>query len=234
MTRRRPFALLPLLAAAAIVLSACTGSPTVVTPTAPETSDATDAATNLVAADGLVIGDGPLSVELWTDLSCPHCAILEESTGADLQQWVDDGDITLTIHPMNYVSAKRGDTTEYSTRAANLLGLTADAGEYDALLPLYALLQANQVDADGAPTDDDLLAFAEAAGVTADLGEGVRDRTMAAWVQESNDHWLQAVVGSDTTVDHVPLLVVDGITFDIREDGTDADRLRAAVEAAKG
>ncbi|MDL5485630.1 DsbA family protein [Microbacterium wangruii] len=229
MTRQR---LLPLavLAATLVALTGCTASDTDAAPaTSPEPSAAT---TSLSAADGIVVGDGPVAVELWTDLSCPYCAVLEEATGSDLEQLVADGTITLSLHPMNYVSEKRGDTTDYSTRAANLLGLVADAGETDAVLPLYALLQENQVDADGAPTDADLLAYATEAGVAADLTAGVENLTMAEWVQESNDHWIGEVVGSETPVDHVPLLVVNGETFELRGDGSDAARLREAVDAA--
>lgn len=225
MDRQRllPFAV---VAAALVALTGCTAAaPDAATPPAAT-------ATTLSVDEGLVTGDGPVSVELWTDLSCPYCAVLEETTGDDLEAWVADGTITLALHPMNYVSTKRGDTTDYSTRAANLLALTAQAGETEALLPLYALLQANQVDAAGAPTDADLRDYAREAGVAADLTAGVEGQTMAEWVQESNDRWLSAVVGSDTPVDHVPLLVVDGETFEIRGDGSDAARLREAVAAA--
>ncbi|MBD7956033.1 thioredoxin domain-containing protein [Microbacterium sp. Sa4CUA7] len=229
MNRQR---LLPLavVAAALVALSGCSAAGDEAS--AGGGASPTSSPASLPVDEGLVTGDGAVSVELWTDLSCPYCAVLEETTGDDLEAWVADGTITLALHPMNYVSAKRGDTTDYSTRAANLLALTAQAGETDALLPLYALLQANQVDAAGAPTDADLLAYAAEAGVAADLTAGVEGRTMAEWVQESNDRWVGTVVGSDTPVDHVPLLVVDGETFEIRGDGSDAARLREAVAAA--
>ncbi|MCR2799964.1 DsbA family protein [Microbacterium sp. zg-Y818] len=221
------------VAAALVALTGCTAADpdtTVDASTAPipAASSLTD------PAEGIVVGDGPVTVELWTDLSCPYCAVLEETTGDDLEAWVADGTITLSLHPMNYVSEKRGDTTDYSTRGANILALAAEAGESDAVLPLYALLQENQVDADGAPSDADLLAYATEAGIAADLTGGVEGLTMADWVQASNDHWIGEVVGSDTPVDHVPLLVVDGKTFEIRGDGSDAARLRDAVEAAAG
>ncbi|MCR2783657.1 MULTISPECIES: DsbA family protein [unclassified Microbacterium] len=225
MRPHRPLALVALVAATVFAFTACTAK-------APESAAPPPAESSLVAADGIVLGDGPIAMELWTDLSCPHCAVLDEATGENIAGWVDEGTVTLTIHPMNYVSEKRGDTTDYSTRAANLLALTADAGELDAVLPLYSLLQANQVDADGAPTDDALLDFAAEAGVEADLADGVKGQTMGMWVQASNDHWLGEVVASDTAVDHVPLLVVDGTTFEIREDGTDGERLREVVAAA--
>ncbi|MCR2792113.1 DsbA family protein [Microbacterium sp. zg.Y625] len=230
MNRYRSLTVLAIVAASALTLSACASADS-----APaEPADSTTPAAATAPADGIVVGDGPVSVELWTDVSCPYCAALDEQTGDDIAAWVDDGTITFTLHPMNYVSAKRGDTTDYSTRGANLLALTAQAGELEAVLPLYALLQEHQVDADGAPTDADLLAYAAEAGVAADLTAGVEQLALADWVEESNDHWVGEVVGSDTPVDHVPLLVIDGQTFEMRGDGTDAARLRDAVEAARG
>ena len=230
--RNRALTVLALVAASALTFSACAGADSAPATPAPDPADSTSPAAMTAPADGIAVGDGPVAVELWTDVSCPYCAALDEQIGDDLATWVADGMITFTLHPMNYVSAKRGDTTDYSTRGANLLALAAEAGETDAVLPLYALLQENQVDADGAPTDADLLAYAAEAGVAADLTAGVEGLTMAEWVQAANDHWIGEVVGSDTPVDHVPLLVVDGKTFEIRGDGSDAARLRDAVNTA--
>lgn len=213
--RLRPLAALA-LTAIALLATACTPA----ADPAPTTS--ADA-----ASAGIVIGDGPVAVELWTDPSCPHCAVLDEAIGADLASRIQAGEVTLTIHPMTYVSAKRGDTTDYSTRAAALL--FAAAGEPDAIPALYALIQANQVSDAGAPTDAELIAFAAQAGVTGDVSGFAASADLAT---AANDVWLgQAVPGTDATVDHVPLLVVGGALFDVREDGTDAARFTEAVSA---
>ena len=70
---------------------------------------------------GIVVGDGAVDIQLWSDPSCPHCMSLDEAIGDQLADFVSDGTVTWTLHPMTYVSAKRGDTTDYSTRAAALL-----------------------------------------------------------------------------------------------------------------
>ncbi|MCR2828084.1 DsbA family protein, partial [Microbacterium sp. zg.Y909] len=102
MNRERllPFAV---IAAALVALTGCTAADT--DPNANASTAPTPATSSLTdPAEGIVVGDGPVTVELWTDLSCPYCAVLEETTGDDLEAWVADGTITLSLHPMNYVS----------------------------------------------------------------------------------------------------------------------------------
>lgn len=180
---------------------------------------------------GIVVGDGAVDIQLWSDPSCPHCMSLDEAIGDDLATFVADGTATWTLHPMTYVSAKRGDTTDYSTRAAALLLGAAAAGETDALLPLYALIQQNQVTAEHSPSDEELVGFATASGVTSDLSTAIAD--YATLASAANDAWLgKPIPGTDQVVDHVPLLVIDGTVFEVRENGTDAARFAAAVADA--
>lgn len=181
---------------------------------------------------GVTVGDGPVEVALWTDLSCPYCAMLEAETGTLISSWVADGDITLTIHPLNFVSAKHGDTTDWSTRAAGALAAVAAAGEGDAVAALYGLLQKNQAAGDGAPpTDEDILTLASRAGVTSDIRTAVETGLYADWVAASNDHWLGATIDSTSkVVEGVPILVIDGTVFEIGD--SNAARLQAAVEAS--
>lgn len=213
-----------LAAAALITLASCSATPAPA-PTTP--------APDVDAAAGIVLGTGEVEVQLWTDPSCPHCFKLDEQIGADLADAVADGTATVTIHPMTYVSAKRNDVTDYSARAAALLFAAAQAGPDDAVLPLYSLIQKNQVSQEGAPTDADLLAYAAQAGVTADLSDAITE--FADVATASNDAWLGTEIpGTTQVVDHVPLLVIDGEVFDIREDGTDGSRFAAAIADAAG
>ncbi len=229
--RARTGALLTAVVAGSLLLAGCAVG-------APADDTAASASPSVVAPGnstefGLPAGTGPVSIALWTDLACPHCQTLEEAMGADLQQWVADGDVTLTIHPLNFVSAKRGDATGWSTRAANALAAVADAGEADRLPAFYALLQEHQVTGDGALSDDEIIALAAEAGVEADISDAVTSQRFGGWVSASNDHWLDRTIsGTEQVVQGVPILVIDGAVFEIRGDGTDAARIRAAVDAA--
>lgn len=232
-TRRTPARILIATAAVAtLLLTGCTAasagadsSPSVSTPAvvAPAGAD----------GYGLVTGTGPVAVNLWTDLSCPYCRALELATGATLADAIDAGRVTLTIHPLNFVSDKHGDETDWSTRAANALAAVADAGEADTLPALYALLQEHQTDdADAHPTDAEIVAFAAEAGVSADLTAAVDEQRFGAWIDASNTYWLgRTIEGTEKVVEGVPILVVDGQVLDLEGDDV-AGALTAAIDAA--
>ncbi|MBB2977180.1 protein-disulfide isomerase [Microbacterium endophyticum] len=210
----------------ALSLAACTSS------TDPEASAPASTAMSALAMDGIIVGSGDVEIEMWGDPSCPHCAELDKAIGSDLADFVAAGDVTMTLHPMTYVSEKRGDTTDYSTRASAVLFAVADAGETDAVLPLYSLIQANQVSESGSPSDDDLVQYAAQAGAAADLSTAIAD--FSATATTSNDYWLgREIPGTTEVIDHVPTLVINGNVFEVREDGTDAARFTAAVEQAR-
>ena len=180
---------------------------------------------------GLPAGEGAVRIELWTDLSCPYCQKLEAATGDMISDAVAAGRATLVIHPTNFVSAKHGDQTDWSTRAANALAAVSDAGGNDRLPALYALLQEHQTLADGSshPSDDDLLGYIREAGVTADLTNAVTTRPFAGWVSAPNDHGMgSTIAGTSQVVQGVPILVIDGRVVDLS--ATDAiDQVRAAI-----
>lgn len=227
--RARVGAVLIATVASALILTGCSGAPA--QPGAG--ADVAVVAPAHTESYGLVAGTGAVAISLWTDLACPHCQSLEADTGDAIKSWVESGDVTLTIHPLNFVSAKRGDDTDWSTRAANALAAVADAGQSDRLPAFYALLQEHQVSDAGALTDDEILALAAQAGVTADIQHAVTSQRFAGWVSSSNTHWLGSTIeGTQQVVQGVPILVVDGNVFEIRGDGTDAARLQTAVEAA--
>ena len=53
---------------------------------------------------------------------------------------------------------------------------------------------------------------------------------VSGWVGASNDHWIgRTIAGTGQVVQGVPILVVDGAVFEIRE--TNAERLSAAIAA---
>lgn len=233
-SRRSPRTAVLAVVASALLLTGCAAA----TPGGPGTAPTatTAAAAPAGAAEyGLPVGTGKVSVQLWTDLSCPFCQALEAKTGDRLAAWVADGTVTFTIHPLNFVSAKHDDATDWSTRAANALAAAVDAGDADALPALYGLLQRNQTLADGThPTDEDILAIATQAGVTADISDAVASREFGAWVRASNDHWLgRTIDATQQVVKGVPILVVDGTVISADVDGA-LPALEAAVAAARG
>lgn len=212
-----------------MLLGGCSASPA---PT-PSASSTTATAPRGAEGYGLSAGDGPIAVNLWTDLSCPWCKKLEAETGALLADAVSSGRITLTIHLLNFVSAKHNDATQWSTRAGGAMAAVADAGKSELLPELYRVLQSHQVEGGTAPTDAELLTFVTEAGVTADVSDAVNNNTFGPWIQASNDYWIgRTVEGTTHVIQGVPDLQVAGKMFDVKFDSTDAPRLEEAITAA--
>jgi protein-disulfide isomerase len=80
------------------------------------------------AGDGVVIGEGPVTVDAYIDFLCPFCRQFELSSGEALATMVTGGLISLAYHPMNFLDA--ASTTRYSTRAAASSGCASDGGRF--------------------------------------------------------------------------------------------------------
>jgi protein-disulfide isomerase len=80
------------------------------------------------AGDGVVIGAGPVTVDVYIDFLCPFCRQFELSSGQALATMVADGLISLVYHPMNFLD--EASTTRYSSRAAAAAGCASDGGRF--------------------------------------------------------------------------------------------------------
>jgi protein-disulfide isomerase len=78
--------------------------------------------------DGIVIGDGPVRVDIFIDFLCPFCRQFELSSASALAGLVTGQLASLAYHPMNFLD--QASTTNYSTRAAAASGCAADAGRF--------------------------------------------------------------------------------------------------------
>ncbi|WP_404431284.1 DsbA family protein [Microbacterium lacus] len=127
--------------------------------TAPEASHI-NAETGAIA-----VGDGSNDLATYIDFMCPICGTFEETYGPTIEGLVDDGSITLNIHPISILDrASQG--TKFSTRAANAMYCVAVA-DADASLPFMKAMFANQPgEGTSGLSDDEILAIAAAAGVT--------------------------------------------------------------------
>jgi protein-disulfide isomerase len=127
--------------------------------------------------DGIVIGDGPVTVDAWIDFQCPYCRMFEEASGPVLDLLIREGRISLVSHPVAFLDAMS--TNLYSTRASAASGCAADGGRYRE----YAyLLFANQPP-EGGPglTDNQLAALGGSIGLGASFAGCVGDGTHLDW-----------------------------------------------------
>ena len=81
-------------------------------------------------------------MDTYIDFMCPICNQFEQSYGTAIQGLVDDGTITLGIHPIAILD-RSSQGTKYSTRAANAMYCVAVA-DADAVMPFMQAMYANQ------------------------------------------------------------------------------------------
>jgi protein-disulfide isomerase len=113
------------------------------------------------AGDGIVLGDGPVTVDAYIDFLCPFCRMFEERSGPTLDRLLADGLIRLVYHPLGFLD--RLSTTAYSSRASAASGCAADFGRF---AEYKDVLFANQPP-EGGPglSDDELTALGRLVGL---------------------------------------------------------------------
>ncbi len=170
---------------------------------------------------GVVFGDGPVDVALWEDFQCPGCKGFEQANGATLQERVDAGEVTMTIHPLSFLDQNLGNTS--SVAAANAFGCAADAGQQQALdfhLTVYAN-QPQETPGQPAWSTEDLIGWGNDVGIDGQEWEScVTDLTYSDWVEQVANS--QAGAGITST----PTVFLDGEKFELDGD------LNAAIDDA--
>ena len=132
-----------------------------------------------VAGEGLT--DGAVRLDIYIDLMCPVCNQFEQINGADIDELREAGTINVYYHPISILDrASMG--TEYSTRAANAVGVVADQ-DPSHFLDVIAALYANQPEENTtALSDDEIAAVAIGAGVPADVANSFAKGEFTKWV----------------------------------------------------
>ncbi len=127
---------------------------------------ATPTASNINSETGAIkVGTGASTMDTYIDFMCPICNQFEQSYGTAIQGLVDDGTITLGIHPISILD-RSSQGTKYSTRAANAMYCVAVA-DADAVMPFLKAMYANQPqEGSTGLTDAQILQIASGAGVT--------------------------------------------------------------------
>jgi protein-disulfide isomerase len=170
-------------------------------------------------ADGLVLGAGAVTVDVYLDFMCPHCKVLEDSAGDTLDQFVADHKIKLVYHPVAFLD--RASTTKYSTRASAAAACAADAGK---LGPYVRALYADQpAEGSAGRSDDELIRIAGTVGITEPaFATCVHDGKYLTWTSHVTK------LATDGGVNGTPTVKVNG-----REVEPTKEALMAAVNAGQ-
>ncbi|MCK1801725.1 DsbA family protein [Brevibacterium sp. R8603A2] len=114
-------------------------------------------------------------VTVFMDFQCPGCAGFEQANGQTLDKLVEEGTIAVEYQPVAILDAQ-SQGNEYSTRAANLMACVADSGQAGTYMDLTKILFENQPgEGQTGMTDEQLLGFAEEAGVDTSAATTVED-----------------------------------------------------------
>ena len=112
----------------------------------------------------VVVGSGSQTLDTYIDFMCPICNQFEETYGDEILALVNDGTITLNIHPIAILD-RYSQGTAFSTRAANAMYCVAEA-DPDAAVPFRQAMYAKQPEENSTGlTDDEIIAIAKSVGV---------------------------------------------------------------------
>lgn len=141
----------------------------------------TPSASNIDSETGaILVGDGEDRLDTYVDFMCPVCNQFEQVYGAEIEGMVDDGSITLGIHPISILD-KQSSGTQYSTRSANAAYCVA-VEDADASLPfLQAMFENQPSEGSKGLTNSEILDIASGVGVTG-IDSCVNDGTYAGFV----------------------------------------------------
>ena len=155
----------------------------------------------------------PVTVDLYEDFHCPHCADFEEDYGQILADAQAAGTIRLRIFPMSFIDAG-------SAAAANGFACAAEAGFGAAF---YTGLFANQ-NLDWSDSQLNQLAERASGTVPAEFSTCVSARRHAAWADSID------AAAAAAGVTGTPAMMIDGRTVDITT--LTPDSLTTTIEEA--
>jgi protein-disulfide isomerase len=147
--------------------------------------------------DGVVIGDGPVRIDIFIDFLCPFCRRFELSSAPALAGLVADRRASLVYHPMNFLD--EASTTNYSTRAAAASGCAADLGRF--LDYAHALFVHQPPEGGPGLSDAELARIGSAAGLADPaFAACVSDAPYRDWPQYVTARAIAAEVSATPTV----------------------------------
>ncbi|MEV4754588.1 thioredoxin domain-containing protein [Micromonospora sp. NPDC049559] len=147
--------------------------------------------------NGVVVGTGPVTMDVYEDFICPVCNQFEQQSGATVDQLVAQGKVRVIFHPVAYLD--RASTTRYSSRSSAASGCAADAGKYREYAK--ALFQHQPPEGSAGLPDDQLISIGAGVGLDQNsFGSCVRNGTFKSWTQHVTDEASKANITGTPTV----------------------------------
>lgn len=177
----------------------------------------------------ITVGSGATIVDTFIDPMCPYCGEFEKANGSTLGGLVNDGTITLRIHPLTFLDQASGGS-KYSSRASSALTCVAANDPVKTLVFLAALYDNQPREGTSGLSDSELRKLATSAGATSSSA-CISGGDYIGWVQKFNDKALHGgITGADIkSIQGTPTVLVDGHVF--KGDITSPDALKSFIEA---
>lgn len=188
-----------------------------------ETSTATAPAGTV---SGLAVPAGtasaPVTVSVYEDFMCPFCGEFESASRSTFAKDISAGKVRFEYHALSFLDD--ASSTDYSTRAANALGVVLDSSGPTVAKKFHDLLFENQPKENSAGlSDDKLVDLAVQAGAKESaVRSGIDDLAFEGWVKKVTDD------ASKSDVNSTPTVKIDGKTLE----STTIDGLVAEVQKA--
>lgn len=174
----------------------------------------------LVGDNAVTLGEktAPVTIDLYEDYSCPHCADYAVEIGPALLSLVSKGDAVVNYHPIRIV-------TNYGVAAGSAATCVA-AKDSQNWPDFHAALFANHSQQTDGWSAKDFADFAKSKGITdKDTLSCIKQGAYADWI------FSNTLASKEAGVTGTPTLFVNG---EMQEKLLSADGLIAAVNALKG
>lgn len=148
--------------------------------------------------DGAIqAGNGDTEVTVYLDYGCPGCQHFELTFGEQIKEWVENDDISLSNHPLNY-QVNLGD--RFALRAGAASVCAADEGESEYLDFSFALFNQQPETASDDVSNDEMIQIGEDQGLSDDFSSCVTEGTYMGWVEDGSEEARNSGIESTPTV----------------------------------
>jgi protein-disulfide isomerase len=191
------------------------------TPYAAPVSAVVDPITKSSKDLGILVGssDAPVKMTVFEDFRCPACQAVEGLLESTYKQYISDGKLQVTYHPVRLIDNKNGG--QGSLRAGNAAACAQDAGQFMAMHDVFYANQPSET-TDGYGTNVKLLALAsEIPALKGDAAfvDCVNKGTHDGWVNDNADVFNK--IGLDST----PTIFLDGTKYAFAQNATNDQAL---------
>lgn len=170
-----------------------------------------DEASSTAADDAGAASGGVPLVSTYIDFQCPHCLSFEQANMPMLSDELEQGNISLAVHPVALMdNASQG--TAFSSRAANAAACVAEYQPEAFLDVTQGLFDLQQPATQGGVNDDVLTnAVSDAGADSSEVESCIADQEFAGWVRDATDNALSdpALAGASGNFG-TPTVLVNG------------------------